>query len=76
MPKTLQEVLPKALSELYNMDNLGKDFKEQIDMAKTVDVAAVEKETKKQSCSNAWLIFRVGRVTASKLHAVCKTDPA
>ena len=83
IPKTLQEVFPKALSELYNKENLGKDFKELIDMAKTVDVAvtpeevaAVEKETKKQSCSNAWFMFRAGRVTASKLHAVCKTDPA
>ena len=51
-------------------------------MAKTVDVAvtpeevaAVEKATKKH-CSNAWFMFRAGRVNASKLHAVCKTDPA
>jgi len=82
IPKTLQEVFPKALSELYNKENLGKDFKELIDMAKTVDVAvtpeevaAVEKATKKH-CSNAWFMFRAGRVNASKLHAVCKTDPA
>ena len=52
-------------------------------MAKTVDmaftpeeVAAVEKETKKQSCSNEWFMFRAGRVTASTLHAVCKANPA
>ena len=47
-----------------------------VDVAVTLEVAAVEKETKKQNCSNVWFMFRAGRVTASKLHAVCKTDPA
>ena len=79
----MQEVFPKALSELYNKEHLGQGFTELSDMAKTVDVAvtledvaAVEKESKKQSCSNAWFMFRAGRVTASTLHAVCKTDLA
>ena len=83
IPKTLHEVFPNALSELYNKENVGKDFKDVIDMAKTVDVAvtpeevaAREKETKKQSCTDTWFIFRAGRVTASIVHAVCKTDQA
>eukprot|EP00794_Sanderia_malayensis_P002736 gene2736-3161_t len=83
IPKALQNIYPKLLSELYDLANLNKNFIEILNMAKTVDtkvtpaqVAAVEKETSEQSSSKAWFRFRAGRVTASKLHAVCRTDPS
>ncbi len=82
-PQSLQGVLPKLFSELYDVANLSESYKELLDMARIVDikvspeqVAAAQKETTRQSCSKTWFRLRAGRVTASKLHAVCRTDLA
>ena len=37
---------------------------------------AIEKETRLQSNSKFWFKYRAGRVTASRMKAVCHTDPA
>ena len=82
-PKSLQEELPKLLSELFDVVNLSKSYTDLLDMAQIIDmkvtpeqVAAAQKKTTKQSCSKIWFRLRAGRITASKLHAVCRTDPA
>ncbi len=56
-PQSLQGVLPMLFSELYDVPNLSKSYKELLDMARIVDikvspeqVAAAEKETTKHSC--------------------------
>ena len=83
VPKTRLHTFPKPLSSLYqpkftqfNLDDLLSASRSAFDQLHlTVDmVEAVEKETRLQSHSKLWYTFRAGRVTASKMKAVCRTS--
>lgn len=65
-PKTLQ-LPPKKLGELC------QDF--QLEELTLSQVQAVERETQSQSASRIWFRQRAGRITASKLKQVLKTNP-
>ncbi len=48
---------------------------ESLDINLTDEMAhSVEKETTLQSNSKLWFTYRAGRVTASRMKAVCRTD--
>lgn len=65
-PETLQ-LPPKELGELC------QDF--QLEELTQSQVQAVERATQSQSASKIWFRQRAGRITASKLKQVVKTDP-
>ena len=50
---------------------------ETMEISITCEMAqSVEKATKDQSSSRLWFKYRAGRITASRMKAVCSTDPA
>ena len=81
IPKSSLPTFPKPLVELYQSKFLELDYLlsecESIDTKLTAEMAFnVEQATKYQSRSNLWYKYRSGRVTASKMKQVCRTDPA
>ena len=81
VPKSLPPALPSLLSELYNSGFLSASYSELLTLAADVNISvtpaqrtAVEECTRDQSKSHLWFNMRTGRVTASKLRAVCVTD--
>lgn len=82
IPKSLLPTYPKPLSELYQPKFLELDYShlllecESTDIQLTDEMAMnVERATKDQSTSRLWYKYRSGRVTASKMKQVCRTDP-
>ena len=50
---------------------------ETMEISITCEMAqSVEKATKDQSSSRLWFKYRAGRITVSRMKAVCSTDPA
>ncbi|XP_060078126.1 uncharacterized protein LOC132557634 [Ylistrum balloti] len=83
-PASLSVHLPKVLSELYNEEYVGMtedELHNQCDIifddiiVTASQAAAVEERTRRQASSKDWFRFRSGRITASRLHAVCHTNP-
>jgi len=81
-PASLDVSLPKVLSELYDENCVGmtsEDMQSQCDIifdkieVTPSQAAAVEERTRQQASSKDWFRFRTGRITASRLHAVCHT---
>lgn len=54
---------------------LGKCSSIEISVAKE-QIENVEAETRRQAKSKMWYSFRAGRITASKMKAVCETNQA
>jgi hypothetical protein len=80
---SLNPELPSPLSQLYKPDNLNLNYMELLHLADKVELsitpnqcAAVEVNTRDQSMSRLWFNMRTGRITASKLRAVCVADDA
>ena len=68
--------LYKAEYSQYNYISLLEAcFETSIDITNEM-AATIEKATKEQSGSNVWFRYRAGRVTASKMKAICHTDCA
>lgn len=74
--------LPKQLTTLFNQDNINLPFDELLLKCKDLtfdlsesDCSNVESKTRKQSSSPVWFQQREGRITASRLRAVCHTNP-
>lgn len=83
IPSSLANDLPAPLSALFKQENLEKSFDELLQLSEDIEIAvtteqanAVEEETRSQANSRLWFRVRTGRITASKLKAVCSTDPA
>ena len=69
------------VASLYQPENLDLPYKELLEKANDIsihitntEIDIVEKQTRNQAASSIWFEFRAGRVTASKLYAVCKTS--
>ena len=76
-PKSMQEIYPQVLSELYEPECISLNYREPLvksnELTFTVSVSqqpAVESATRKQSDSRVWFRFRTGHITASKMHSV------
>ena len=81
VPKSLAPALPPLLLELYNSGFLSASYSQLLTLAGDVNVSvtpaqrtAVEECTRDQSKSHLCFNMRTGRVTVSKLRAVCVTD--
>jgi Viral alkaline exonuclease len=83
-PKELQVQLPKPLSTIYNSSFIGKSIEELIDCAErhlhSYDVTPIQAErieelTRAQNRSRLWFQLRQGRITASLLQEVVRSDP-
>ena len=81
VPESLQEKFPPVLTELYDEQHEKTDFDElyQHCQSLTVDFSqreaeAAEAATREQARSDIWFRLRAGRITASKMKAVCRTD--
>ena len=83
-PKADSIELPKPLTELYNSELCKLDFEDLLEKSNRVFEAMDISEAIKghrggyenQSKFSLWFDMRVGRITASKFHQACHTDPA
>ena len=81
IPKTSLPEYPLPLTELHKPEHLELSYHELLKLCEIVSVVvtevnarAVEKETKVQHKTKLWHKYRAGRVTASRMKAVCCTD--
>lgn len=72
-----------ALSSLYKAENEELTYKELLDVGEDIvfelikdQILTIERHTKAQYASDLWFKHRAGRITASKMKAACRTDPA
>ena len=84
-PKADGTELPKSLTRLYDSELCKLDFEDLLKKSDPVFEAmnisieqakVIEEATRKQSKSSVWFDMRAGRITASKFHQACHTDPA
>ena len=82
VPKRFLEAFPEPLSMLYKPEYMELEYHELLEVCEEVKVditnemaLAIERETRLQSNSKLWVKYRAGRVTASRMKAVCHTDP-
>lgn len=83
IPKRFLSTFPKPLPLLHSSEYMGMEYHELLKACEAVEInvtkemaAAVEKETRHQSSSKLWFKYRAGRITASRMKAVCHTDAA
>ena len=83
VPKSSLVTFPKPLNTLYQSDFLQLSYDELLEHCESVlvDITqemanVVEQETRAQNQSKFWFKQRAGRVTASKMKAVCHTNQA
>ena len=81
VPKTSLPNFPEPLTSLQKPEYLELNYLDLLDVCENISVQisedmarAVELETRQQSKSNLWYKYRAGRVTASRMKAVCNTD--
>ena len=81
VPKVSLPTFPKPMTSLCNPAHCKLNYLDllkacdNVSIEVTDDMAqAVEKETRKQSKTALWFKYRAGRVTASRMKAVCHTD--
>ena len=83
VPKSSGDILPKPLKSLQQPSYLHLQYNELLNVCENVLIQvtdemakALEKETRLQSKSNLWYKHRAGRVTSSRMKAVCHTNVA
>ena len=83
VPKSTQPHFPQPLTALRNEKYLKLNYHELLQVCKefSIDITSemcdlIEKETRSQSKSKLWYKYRAGRVTASRMRAVCHTIPS
>ena len=81
VPKSFLDKIPQPLPLLYQPEHMELEYHKLLKECESVKIQiseemalAVEKETRSQSKSKLWFKFRAGRVTASRMKAVCHTD--
>ena len=81
IPKASLSNFPKPLPSLRTSDSCKLNYPDLLNSCEKVSIEitddmsqAVEKETRKQSKTPLWFKYRAGRVTASRMKAVCHTD--
>lgn len=83
IPKTLSTRFPPDLTALRDNAAITLNFKELMDKCNAIkletcpeEIENLENATRLQTKSKLWFQFRAGRVTASKMKAVTRTDPS
>lgn len=83
VPKSSLDTFPVPLKSLQQSSHMSLNYPDLLKVCETVDVKVthemaqlVEKETRLQSHSKLWYAYRAGRVTASRMKAVCRTNVA
>ena len=83
VPKPISKVFPTVLTELRDEQLISSNFGELLEKCNLIklEVTAeqakeVESATREQAKSKVWYRFRAGRITASKVKSVCKTNMA
>lgn len=83
VPKSTQPHFPLPLTALRDAKYLKLNYHELLQVCKDVSIDVttemcdlIEKETRSQSKSKLWYKYRAGRVTASRMRAVCHTNPS
>lgn len=83
IPKSSMDSFPKPLSLLYQSAYYELPYHKLLDVCQTVSIEiteemakSIENATKSQSKSSMWYKYRAGRVTASRMKAVCCTNNA
>ena len=81
VPKISLPNFPQPLTSLQKPDYLKLNYYDLLNVCENVSIKitedmakAVELETRQQSKTNLWFKYRAGRVTASRMKAVCHTD--
>ena len=72
-----------SLTSLYKPDNEELTYKELLDFGEGIvfelsedQIDLIEQHTRAQHGCDFWFKHRAGRITASKMKAACRTDPA
>ena len=83
IPAPLSKQFPAVLTDLCNHDSFNLEFDDLKHKCDNIKVTVNEEEaqnvfeaTKLQSKSKMWFRFRAGRITASKMKEVCRTNLA
>ena len=83
VPKIYQPQFPQPLTALRKTEYMKMDYHELLAVCENVSISItqemstlIETETQKQSDSKLWFKYRAGRVTASRMRAVCHTSLA
>lgn len=81
-PLTLQAKYPETLTELYDPANTELGYSDLLEKCQDVKIdvtsdqsKCLEEATRTQSESKLWYRHRAGRVTASKMKRVCRSNP-
>ena len=81
VPKLSLCTVPRPLTSLHKSDYIKLEYNDLLNVCEKVSLEftsemakSVELETRLQSKSKLWFKFRAGRVTASRMKAVCRTD--
>ncbi|KAL5011782.1 hypothetical protein ScPMuIL_010333 [Solemya velum] len=81
-PTSLSEEFPLILTSLYKYAHIDLDFSMLLAKCEAVELTvspeqskSVEQATRTQAAGKLWFHFRSGRVTASNMKRVCRTDP-
>ena len=82
IPKSLMNNLPPVLTEFFDESLSKADLDDVLQACSTLDITFTEeqannaeRETREQAQSDTWFRLRAGRITASKMKAVCRTNP-
>ena len=81
MPKSSCSSFPQPLKSLKQSTYMDLDYHELLKVCESASVEIteemaelIEKATRSQSQSKLWFKYRAGRITASRMKAVCGTD--
>ena len=83
VPKRLLPIFPEPLSFLHRPDCMKMEYHDLLKACEAVEVTVtkemsntIEEGTRNQANSKLWYKYRAGRITASKMKAVCHTISA
>ena len=81
VPKQLTSSLPKPLPDLKSDKFIGLSPEEMMNECMKIDIgmskeecSKIEEMTRGQTKDKLWFLYRAGRITASKMKAVCRTN--
>ena len=81
VPKSTVAGFPKPINSLFQPEYGELPYDELLDVCQTISInitapmaKSIEATTKAQSGSKMWFRYRAGRVTASRMQAVCHTN--
>ena len=81
IPKVSLPTFPQPLTSLYKSNYMKLQYHDLLNVCENISLEftgemakSVESETRLQGKSKLWFKYRAGRVTASRMKAVCRTD--